>query len=217
MSWYNDAGHVLVVGRTQTGKTSAIREVHAANGRMSIWLNETGDDRVEGVAGDRVRSLDGLQSSMASDSMAVNWLSRDRKADVQTLKDYLWSVSKAADRKLPMQLVIDECHRLAPQSQKPYGNLPGRDAVRDLMKEGMKRNVKVILITQDPVAADPRCRRQREYLLAFPYSTEHQSTMSDYGASLQDLRQLDEYSGRVYHADGTVTEPEVRARSKYSY
>lgn len=212
--WYDDAGSLHVLGRTQTGKTSAAREIHAENQRVSIWLNEQGTDRVPGVAGKRVRSVQALETGLANDVRKFNWLSNDRHSDVQTLREWAWKKADMANRRFPMQLVGDELHRLAPQSQKD--ELGHRDAVRRVAKEGMKRNVKIVGVTQDPVSVDKQTLRQREYLLCMALSHEQASYLSDYGAQVAQINAQPEYAGIVYHADGSITAEGVKAAGKYA-
>lgn len=212
--WTVDAGHVFVLGRTQTGKTTLAREIHAENNRVSIWLNERGNDRVSNVSGKRVSSIRGLESGMADNVYKYNFLSNDRKADLQRLQRWAWEKADRSDRKLRMQIVADEIHRLAPQSGKD--SLPGRDEIRQLAKEGMKRNVKLVGITQDPVAFDKQSLRQREYLALYGLSAEQANYISDYGVDPEKIHSQDQYAGVVYHAEGYVVAEGVKAQKKYA-
>lgn len=212
--WALDSGSVAVLGRTQTGKTTSSREMHAETSRVSIWLNRRGTDRVGNVAGKRVRSIKGLESGFASNTYRYNFLSSDPEQDVVTLQEWLWEVAHRADRELPLQLVVDEAHHLAPQSQKK--DLASRDAIRKMAKEGMKRNIKLILITQDPVAMDKQTLRQSEYRLIFEMSTEAQHHTREYGFDFERLSETDKHTGVLHRADGEVLDGAVKARSKYA-
>jgi len=212
--WTADAGHVFVLGRTQTGKTTLAREIHAENDRVSIWVNETGDDRVGNVAGTRVRSIEGLESAMSRNEYKINWLSSNRERDIQRLQSWAWEKAELSDRNFRMQIVLDELHRAAPQSQST--ELQPRDAVRRLAKEGMKRNVKIVGITQDPVAMDKQTLRQREYLAVYGLSAEQSRYISDYGVDPSRVNAQDEYAGIVYHASGEVVTEGVKAQEKYA-
>ncbi len=212
--WATDAGSVIVVGRTQTGKTTTAREIHATNRRVSIWLNERGKHRVPNIRGRRVRSLEGLRSGMADNCYKYNWLSSDRKRDIQLLSDWAWSVAERSDRNLEIQVVADELHRLAPQSQKT--DLAGRDEIRQIAKEGQKRNISLVGVTQDPISMDKQTLRQREYLLCYPLSAEQSNYMNDYGVDVGHVNNQDDYSGVLYHASGEVLKEGVRARSKFA-
>lgn len=212
--WATDAGSIGVLGRTQTGKTTSSREVHAETSRVSIWLNRRGSDRVPNVAGKRVRSLEGLESGFRSNTRRYNFLSAAPEQDVVTLQEWLWEVAHRADRELPLQLVVDEAHHLAPQTNAK--DEPSRDAVRKLAKEGMKRNIKLVLITQDPVALDKQTLRQTEYRLIFEMSTEAQHHVSEYGFDFEQLATTDKHTGVLHRADGEVLDGAVKARSKYA-
>jgi len=120
------------------------------------------------------------------------------------------------DRRVPFQIVCDEIHRVAPQSGKQYGNLPSRDRIRDFAKEGMKRNIKFIGITQDPVSFDKESLRQREYLVCMELSHEQKQYMADYGVDAQRVAKQPEYSGILYHASGETMATGVKGRSKFA-
>lgn len=213
-SWFDDAGNLLDFGRSQTGKTTAVREVHAENKRVSIWLNETGDDRVPLVSGKRVRGTRAIETGLANDVYKFNYIAQDRVQAIQELQEWAWRKAEKADRKFPMQIIVDELHRLAPNSRKD--ELPGRDEVRRLCKEGMKRNVKFIGITQDPVSMDPQTRRQRDYLLLFPLVKEQKDVITDYVDHYKYVPRQPEYAGVVYHAEGHVVAEGVKAAGKYA-
>lgn len=212
--WSVHPGALFVLGRTQTGKTTTARELHAESDRISIWLNERGKSRVPNVAGKRVRSLRGLKSGLADDVWKFNWLSSDREADLQTLTDWAWRVADRTDRSARIQIVADEIHRLAPQSQQD--TLPGRDAIRTIAKEGQKRNIKLVGITQDPVSMDKQSLRQREFLAIYGLSSEQASYLTDYGVDVEIIRSQSEFAGVVYHADGSEIATGVKARGRYA-
>lgn len=212
--WTTDAGHIFILGRTQTGKTTLAREIHAENNRVSIWLNEPGDDRVSNVSGKRVRSLRGLESGMANNQYKYNYIAQDRIAAIRELQRWAWRKAERTDRNFRMQIVVDELHRLAPQSGKD--TLPGRDEIRQLAKEGMKRNVKLVGITQDPVAMDKQTLRQREYLAVYGLSAEQANYISDYGVDPEKVHSQEQYAGVVYHASGRVEAEGVKAQKKYA-
>ena len=212
--WTTDAGHIFILGRTQTGKTTVAREIQAENNRVSIWLNEQGDGRVSNVSGKRVSSIRGLESGMADDVMKYNFLASDRTQAIRELQRWAWEKADRSDRKFRMQIVVDEIHRLAPQSGKD--SLPGRDEIRQLAKEGMKRNCKLIGITQDPVAFDKQSLRQREYLAVYGLSAEQANYISDYGVDPSKVHSQEQYAGVVYHADGSIISEGVKAQGKYA-
>lgn len=212
--WWVDANSLASLGASQVGKTSVVRELHAETSRVSIWLNETGDERVGNVTGKRVRSTGGLKSGFAEDVRRYNFLSRDRRSDVVGLQEWLWSVAERADRRLPLQVVIDEAHRAAPQTNAD--GVPHRDAVRKLSKEGIKRNIKLVLITQDPVAIDKQALRQMKYRLVFPMANEQWDALSKYGFRRDLVEDAPEYTGVLHHQTGGVLQDEVRAKEKYA-
>lgn len=214
--WTIDSFNAVVLGRTQTGKTSTARELHAETPRLSIWVNEQGDGRVPNVASDGqpVRSIEGIKQAFARDQWAINLLSSDRERDIPALQSYLWQVADRADRQFPMQVVIDEVHRPAPQSQQD--DLPARDAIRRLAKEGNKRNIKTVLVTQDPVSMDKQTLRQSEYRVVFEMSAEQRDAVSQYGFEWDAVESGDRFTGAVHDASGRVIEERVKADKKYA-
>jgi hypothetical protein len=214
--WTIDSFNAAVLGRTQTGKTSTARELHAETPRLSIWVNEQGDGRVPNVASDGqpVRSIEGIKQAFARDQWAINLLSADRERDIPALQSYLWQVADRADRQFPMQVVIDEVHRPAPQSQQD--DLPARDAIRRLAKEGNKRNIKTVLVTQDPVSMDKQTLRQSEYRVVFEMSAEQRDAVSQYGFEWDAVESGDRFTGAVHDASGRVLEDQVKADGKYA-
>jgi len=212
--WSYDAGNLIIIGRSQTGKTSTGREIHAENNRISIWLNERGKHRVPSVAGKEVRGIKAIESGLAAGETKFNFLSGDRERDIERLQNWAWDKAEKYDRQMPMQIVADELQRLAPNSGKK--SLEGRDTVRMLLKEGMKRGVKFIGITQDPVSVDRQSRSQREYLLLFPLAKEQSDTIRDYVDNLDIVKQQPDYTGVVFHADGRVVQSGIKAKGKYA-
>jgi hypothetical protein len=215
MHWSQDSGSLHILGRTQTGKTSAAREIHAENQRISIWLNEQEPNRVEGVTGKRVRGTDAIESGLASDESKFNWIAEDRTVAIRELQRWAWQKADRFDGDVPMQIVVDEIHRLAPQSRKD--DLPGRDTVRTIAKEGMKRNIKLIGITQDPVSMDKQTLRQREYLLLFGLAKEQRDTLRDYVDDIDRVFDQAKYEGILFHCEGDAREQAVKARQEYAY
>lgn len=206
--WTIDSFNLGILGMTQTAKTSTAKELHATTPRYAIWLNESGDERVEGVEGVKCRSLADVKRAFANDEERINWLSRDREADVQRLRKWLWRVEERADRELPIQVTADELQRLAVQSNEKHD--PPRDAVRTFGREGVKRNIKFVGVAQDPVAVDKQWLRQCEYRLVFQLSAEHQTALSDYGFDYDAITAGDRHSGVLHRATGEVVERSVK-------
>jgi len=215
--WAEDAGHVWDIGRTQTGKTTTALEAFAEAARVNIWLNYRGDERVEGVrplADGSYRSLRGVKQAFARDETRIEYLPTDPRQGMEKLQSWLWTVAKRTDRQLPLTVFVDEVHNIAPQTQKD--ECAGRDAVRTIAKEGMKRNVKLWGISQDPVSFDKQALRQREYLLVFELSHEQADYLASYGVDVGTVNDQPDYAGVVYHADGSVVERGVKAKEKYA-
>lgn len=211
-----EGAHNLVgLGATQTGKTSFTRELHATTPRVSIWVNERGKHRVPDVDGTVARDLDDVRAALANDDLRVEYLPADRNEAIVELQDWLWKVADRADRELPMQVVVDEVDRVAPQSGKEYGNHPPRDTVRDFTSEGVKRNIKFVGITQDPTTYDKKALRQSRYRAVWTMSSEQQKTVSDYGFDFDRVTDAPAYAGILHHMSGQVLGP-VKAEERYA-
>lgn len=209
---------MAVLGKTQTGKTATVREMHATNSRVSIWVNERGTHRVPDVAseGQTVRSIAGLKAAFGRNQYKINFLPSDRNEALPQLRQWLWDVADRTDRDLPIQVIVDEVDRAAPQSQKAYGNLPARDAIRDFCSEGVKRNIKFVGITQDPSTYDKKALRQSEYRLVYPMSAEQQDAVSRYGFDWPTILNNEQYAGVLHSAEGKVLDDHVKAAARYA-
>ena len=207
---------MAILGATQSGKTAVAREMHAETPRVSVWINEQGESRVRDIARDGapVRSSADVVDAIADREGAVELRSRNRSRDVPKLVSELWALADRTDRQLPVQVVVDEAHRVAPQSQKP--DLPGRDALRRLAKEGMKRNIKLVSITQDPVSVDKQMLRQSHLRLVFPMSAESRDAVSRMGFDWSVVDEAPAYTGVLHHMTGRVLDPAVRAAEEHA-
>lgn len=216
---WTDGYNMAVLGKTQTGKTSTCRELHATSPRVSIWLNEPGKKRVPDVAGPTVRSIRELREAFAADEYAIDFVADDRNSAIVDLQEFLWEIADRTDRQLQMQVTADEVDRLAPQSGKEYGNHPSRDSVRDFTSEGVKRGVKFVGITQDPTKYDKQSLRQSEYRLIFDMSNENRtsSVVSRMGLDWGAVDAApDRYTGVLHDDSGTVLEDEVKAEERFA-
>lgn len=211
--WTLDAGAIHIIGRTQTGKTVIAKHIQAETNRISIWVNRTGDDRIPGVSGKVVRGIDAIESGIADGRTTFNYLSRNPGSDIPELVNWLWEVSELNGRDVAFQLTLDEVHEHAPQSQKD--ELEPRDSIRKVAKRGMKRGVKLVTITQDPVAMDKQTLRQREYLAVLELAHEQFSYMTDYGVG-REVNDLPEFAAMVYDAKGNTVADGVKGASKYA-
>jgi DNA helicase HerA-like ATPase len=210
-----NAHNMAVLGSTQTGKTSFVRELHATTPRLSIWVNERDDQRVPNIAGTEARSLDGIRGAFERNETRINYLPADRREAVPELRRWLWDVADRTDRQLSMQVVVDEVDRVAEQSGEKYGNNPPRDAVRDFTSEGVKRNIKFVGITQDPASEDKRSLGNSRYRAVWPMSSERQDAVSNYGFDWREVREAPQYAGVMHHMDGTVLGT-VKAAARYA-
>ncbi len=215
--WANDAGHVFLFGRTQTGKTTTAKEMFAESERVNIWVNQRGDDRVEGVkehADGSYRSLQGVKNAFSRDEARIEYLPADYQQGIVKLRQWLWTVADRTDRQLPVTVYADEFQHVAWQTGKD--DVPSRDAVRKFTAEGMKRNIKFVGITQDPVKVDKVTIRQRDYMVCFALSAEQSDYLGDYGANVSEINAQEDYAGVVYHADGSIVEKGVKAKERYA-
>lgn len=211
-----DGYNLGVLGKTQTGKSSFCRELQAESPRFSVWLNAEGMDRVEDVPGETVRSVEGVAEAMGRNEYAVELVSDDRRRDVVELQQLLWEVADNTDRRFPMQVIVDEVQEVAPQSNK--GEFPPRDAVRRYAKRGVKRNVKLVTITQDPTAMDKQTLRQSEYRLFFDVTAEQRrsSVVSKMGVDWAAVEEGDRYTGALFDDRGNVLADSLKAEARYA-
>jgi len=217
--WAEDAGHLFIFGGTQTGKSTTGREIFAEAPRIGIWVDPRGKHRVEGIKGlsdGTYRSLRGLKKGFARDETRLEFLPADRKQGMGELVDWLWEVEERVDRQLPVTVYVDELHKVAPQSNKEYGNLLGRDGVRDIAKEGMKRNVKLVAMDQRPQAVDNGSVSERQYLLCFPVASEQQDYIGKRGVDVDEVARQPEFAGVLYDKHGNVVETGVKANKRYA-
>jgi len=217
--WANDPKHLFIVGATQTGKTTTAKEIFAMSERVCIWVNDRGKHRVEGVeeyADDTYKTVNDVRNGFGSDESRIEFLPADRRKGLAELTDWLWGASDRVNRKLPITVFVDEMHKVAPQSQKDYGNLPGRDDVRDITKEGEKRNIKFVGISQDPVSFDKQSLRQRNYLLCYELAREQSDYLADYGANVGEINDQPDYAGVLYDRQGFVVAEGVKAEARYT-
>jgi len=212
-----DAKHLFIVGATQTGKTTTAKEIFAESSRVGIWVNDRGKHQVEGVrtlADGSYRSLRGIKKAFSRDETRIEYLPADRREGISELTDWLWTVADRTDRALPVSIFVDEMHKVAPQSQKD--KLPGRDDVRTITKEGEKRNIKIVGISQDPVSFDKQSLRQRNYLLCYELAAEQTRYLRDYGVDVEEINAQAEFSGVLYNRSGRVVATGVKAKSRYA-
>jgi len=210
-----DAHNMAVLGATQTGKTSAVRELQDKTPRRSLWVNERGDKRVPNVAGVEAWDLAEVRDALANGADKVEFLPADRREALPALRRFLWELADAVDRSAELQVVVDEVDRVAEQSGKAYGNLPSRDAVRDFTSEGVKRNIKFVGITQDPTTYDKQALRNSRYRAVWPMSKEHQNAVRKYGFAWDAVRDAEQYAGVLHYMDGTVI-GELKAEARYA-
>jgi DNA-binding ferritin-like protein (Dps family) len=212
-----DAKHLFIVGATQTGKTTTAKEIFAESSRVGIWVNDRGKHQVEGVrtlADGSYRSLRGIKKAFFRDETRIEYLPADRREGLSDLTDWLWTVADRTDRDLPVSIFVDEMHKVAPQSQKD--ELVGRDDVRTITKEGEKRNIKMVGISQDPVSFDKQSLRQRNYLLCYELAREQTRYLRDYGVDVEEINAQAEFSGVLYNRSGRVAATSVKAKSRYA-
>lgn len=209
------AHNLAVLGATQTGKTSFARELHAETSRVSIWVNERGKHRVPNVEGRSAETLSAVKRMFADDRYRIEYLPSDRRAAIPALQSWLWDVAERTNRKLPVQVVVDEVDRVAEQSGEKYGNNAPRDAVRDFTSEGVKRNVKFVGITQDPTTYDKKALRQSRYRAVWPMSAENRRSLSGYGFDWDRIDESPQYAGVLHHMSGNIVGT-VKAEERYA-
>lgn len=218
--WTINPGSIAILGHTQTGKTVLARQLHAENNRVSIWVNQRGDERVPDipVSNRAYKSINGLVKGMARDERKHNLLAADPATTVSQLQEKLWAWAENSDRKLQFQVVIDELHNIAPENATKE-KMDSRDAVRKMAKEGQKRGIKFIGITQDPSSLDKQTIRQTEYVVMFHNHFSQGKSLGRLDLPFNAAQQLPEHHFLVIDSKGNFVVPPTspkKAKSKYA-
>lgn len=212
MKWATDPGSIGIFGHTQTGKTTIARQVHAENQRISVWLNKAAEP-VPNVSGKRVSGLRAILSGMKDGQRKFNYISRNPQQDFEELRSWMFELADSYGRETPLQVVGDEWEEIAPETNKTSHT--GRDATWKLIKEGQKRNVKGIFITQDPTAISKKCMRQTEYTLLFENHFSQKDSLERLGLPFEKAQQLPDYHALAIASNGTVMDT-VTGKAKYA-
>jgi hypothetical protein len=82
----------------------------------------------------------------------------------------------------------------------------------------VKRNIKLVSITQDPTAMDKQTLRQSEYRLIFPMTNENRtsSVVKRMGLDWSAVDAGDRYTGTLHDDTGAVLEEQVKAEARYA-
>jgi len=217
---WTDGLNMLVLGKTQTGKTSLCRELHDTSPRLSVWLNATGADRVEDVPGRTVRSLSALQDALRDDCWAIEWVSDDRRRDYPRLQRLQFELADATDRSLRQQTIVDEAHELAPTGRQSQDSqlYDSQQTARRFAKRGVKRGIKHVAVTQDPTAMDSQTMRQSEHRVVFDMTSENRksSVLKRMGFDWDAVDAGDRFTGVLFDDSGQIEERAVKAQEEYA-
>jgi hypothetical protein len=117
--WAYDGDSMVVLGKNQTGKTTVVREIHDRTDRFSVWLNASNSRRIKGISGKTVDSITGksnsLESCLRDGIQTVEYVpTTDRRTEILHLQEWLFDKAERANREFPFQIILDECHTLAP-------------------------------------------------------------------------------------------------------
>lgn len=217
-AWPWDSRPMVILGQNQTGKTVLARQIHDQTHRVTVWLNASGQDRVESVPGKTVQSVRGqrnsLESALRAGHSRMELVTTDRETTIPKLKSWLFDKSDKSGRDAPLQVVLDESHEVAPNTQAK--DEPSRDAVRRLASAGAKRNIKLVLLSQQPTRLDKTTVRESKIRVVYPMSAESQKDFSDYGFDFDQVLSNPDYCGVVHASTGEVIEKRVKASADYA-
>lgn len=226
MGWQTDNGSILILGKKQTMKTTAARELHAETNRVSIWIMPSGNERIPHVkgGGSPVGSKQALTEAIADGRRHIVWQSSNVNNAVIEFREWAWDIAQETDRQARIQVIIDEIHNVAPANPTKE-QLPATRAVQKLSKEGEKRGVKFIAITQHPTSYNAQARSQHEYLMIAKITPEMRQPFEGWGVDWTVVNDLDEHCAAVFqneldlssgHGDAKLLEPEVCPKSKHT-
>lgn len=217
-AWPWDSRPMVILGQNQTGKTVLARQIHDQTQRVTVWLNASGQDRVESVPGETVQSVRGernsLESALRAGHSRMELVTNDRETTMPTLKSWLFDKSEKSGRDAPLQVVIDEGHLVAPNTQSQ--DQPSRDAVRRIASAGAKRNIKLVLLSQQPTRLDKSTVRESKIRVVYPMSSESQRDFAEYGFDFDRVLDNPDYCGVVHASTGEIIEGKVKASADYA-
>lgn len=201
--WQHDRGAIGILGKKQTGKTTGARQQHAFFGslsdRVSVWImpRDEAVPRVKG-GGDPVGSKKKFLEAIRDGRTHIVWKTTDVAGALEDFKDVAWKIADQHGREgYAIQVIVDEIHNIAPE-QATKEQRRGRDIVRKIAKEGEKRGVKLVGITQDPTSWDKQTLRQMEYLLIFMISPIQTDPFQRWGIDWGVVADLDPHCAVLY-------------------
>ena len=149
MTVASEAYHVGVVGASDGGKTTRLREHHETFNGVSVWVNFERSDGsyASGVAGYRAggrRAMNTAVSKFKSWSdVRINLKVSDAKEGVSLA--YQFAVDVWDTVGVPVQIVVDEADNLISK-----GDTKEDSDLMVAIHEGRGKGVKVVLATQNP-------------------------------------------------------------------
>lgn len=150
------AYHTLVAGDSGGGKTTLMRQMHAEFNGLSIWINHTNADGLDGrsiKSGATVRSA---SEARQSDAVRLNWVTSDPTETAREARQVAHEYHDATG--YPVQVVIDEAHEVLPDGKVDVDN-----PVKRMLHEDRDRALKVVIATQDPSDFDYTPIKQCKY------------------------------------------------------
>jgi DNA helicase HerA-like ATPase len=150
------AFHTLVAGDSGGGKTTLMRQMHAEFNGLSIWINHTNADGLDGrsiKSGATVRSAAEARQSSA---VRLNWVTGDPTETAAAARQVAHEYNDATG--YPVQVVIDEAHEVLPDGKVDVDN-----PVKRMLHEDRDKALKVVIATQDPSDFDYTPIKQCKY------------------------------------------------------
>lgn len=205
MSWITDNGGIAIMGKKQTGKTTAARQLFLEGDRIAIWVMPLGDEKIPMPSSSpteksgsvvSVRSEYALVEAIANGRRHIIYRVKNVQHTIEPVRARLWAMSEATGRDMRVSLFVDEVHNYAPEGATK-NDRESRDAIRKIAKEGEKRGVKFTPITQDPVSLDKQTLRQMEYFLIFSIGPLS-NPFKQYDIDITHVANTDEYCAVLY-------------------
>jgi DNA helicase HerA-like ATPase len=175
------AYHTLVTGDSGGGKTTRLREMHAEYRGLSVWIDHTGTDGIDGRALEDAETVTSEREARRASSTRLRWRCSDPLPAVaaarRVLRDY------HAETGHPSQLIVDEA-----QDQALPDGIDSDNPLKQSLHQDRDQRTKVVVATQDPSDLNYTALKQcRWFTWVGPWSTFHDGFLRYFSIPRDDL------------------------------